>query len=107
MGVPNPKDLVKKEDVQHALTADEGPAAKLISFEMKDFTSKGDNYACVVSSVELSFEKDGKEQQKTYVVKLNPLRPLAMMERMSEVVFEKEIGFYKEIIPLLNQELEF
>ena len=106
MSAPQPQDLVKQEDVQQALIADEGPSAKLISFQMKDFTSKGDNYACVVSSVELTFQKDGQEQQKTYVVKLNPLRPIPMMEKMSAVLFEKEIGFYKYILPLLNKELE-
>ena len=103
---PNPHDLVKREDVQEALSADEGPAAKLISFQMKDFTSKGDNYACVVSSVELVFEKDGREQKTSYVVKLNPLRPIPVMEKMCEIAFEKETKFYKEIVPLLNSELE-
>ena len=97
MAAPNPHGLVLRQDVQQALTADEGPDAKLISFEMKDFTTKGDNYACIVSSVELSFEKNGKEQQKSYVVKLNPLLPMAE-DKMSETRFEKEIGFYKKIL---------
>ena len=103
---PNTHDLVKREDVQEALSADEGPKAKLISFQMKDFTCKGDNYTCVVSSVKLIFEKDGQEQSTSYVVKLNPLRPMQAMKEMSKLLFEKEIGFYKEIVPLLNTELE-
>ena len=106
VAAPNPHILVKRDDVQQALIADEGPSAKLISFEMKDFTTRGDNYACVVSSVELTFEKEGREQQKSFVVKLNPLRPLPVMEKMAEVLFSKEISFYKEIVPLLNKELD-
>ena len=104
MAAVNTRSLVKREDVQHALYVDEG-LAKLISFQVKDFTARGDNYSCDVSSVELTYEKDGKKQQKTYVVKLNQLNVIPMMYRTSEVFFEKEVNFYKEIVPLLNKEL--
>ena len=106
MAAPNSQSLVEREDVQRALAAAEGPAAKLISFQWKNFTSKGDNYACLVSSVEVMFEKDGQEQKTSYVVKLNQPNPVPALEKMSAIMFEKEIGFYKEIIPLLNKELE-
>ena len=105
MAAPN-FHKVKREDVEQALFADEGPTAKLISFQMRNFTSKSDNYACIVSSVELIFEKDGETRETSYVVKLNPLRPVPMMEKMAALLFEKEIGFYREILPLLNKELE-
>ena len=99
-------DLIKSKEVQKALVIDRGPAAKLIHFRVKDFKSKGeDRYVCsVVTSVELTFEMDGKEQQTTYVVKMNSLRPA--LEKVAAVYFEKEIGFYKQILPLLNKELK-
>ena len=106
VAAPNPHDLVRRENVQKALAADEGPTAKLISFQMKDFTSKGDNYLCIVTKVEVVYEKNGQQQLTSYVVKLNPLVPMPNLEHLARVLFEKEIGFYKEIVPLLNKELE-
>ena len=59
-----------------------------------------------VLCLEVMFEKDGEEQKTSYVVKLNQPNPMPVMEKMSAIMFEKEIGFYKEIVPLLNKELE-
>ena len=99
-----PHDLVNEVDVAIALKNDKGPDATLKSFVIKDFTAKGDNYACVVSSVVVTYEDDGKDKNVSYVVKLNPCRS-GDFEVMAAVMFEKEIGFYKTLLPLLNSEL--
>ena len=103
---PNPRDLVKRPDVEIALKTEKGQSAQLESFQIEDFTSKGDNYASIVSSVKVNFEKDGKRQRTSYIVKLNPCVPIPMMEKIGNKSFEKETKFYENILPLLNAELE-
>ena len=93
-------------DVQKALANDEGPSAEVKSFQFKEFTAKGDNLACVVASVDVSYTKDSHQLQKSYVVKVNPLRSALGMENVSRMLFEKEIGFYTVLAPLLNEELK-
>lgn len=101
-----PHDLVKADDVQKALLSEMGPQAVMESFKIEDFTAKGDNYACVVSSVRVTYKKDNDVQETSYVVKLNPCRGQVGMGAMSEVMFSKETGFYVEILPKLNLELQ-
>ena len=71
---------------------------------MVDFTKKGDNYACVVSSVAVNYRCNGKHLKTSYVVKINPCRGKAFGS-MSELAFIKETGFYVDLLPLLNAEL--
>ena len=99
-----PHDLVKRADVEKALKADKGSTVELIDFKIVDFTQKGDNYACVVSSVVVDYRCNEEHLKTSYVVKLNPCRGKAMAA-MSEVVFKKETGFYTDLLPLLNAEL--
>ena len=99
-----PHDLVQEVDVAIALKNDKGQDATLKSFEIKDFTKKGDNYACVITSVVVTYVDAGKDENVTYVVKLNPCRS-EDFEAISTVLFEKEIGFYTTLLPLLNSEL--
>lgn len=100
----NPHDLVKLEDVKKVLAIDQGDVATLESFFVKDFTSKGDNYACLVSSVVVKYSLEGKQFDTTYIVKLNPGSGGTFVA-MVEPMFYKEIGFYEQILPLINQEL--
>ena len=98
----NPHELVKSIDVAHALRNACGQHAQLDSFEIKDFTKKGDNYACVVSSVKVQYKLNGKSDSISFVVKLNPCRGNMGMGAMSDVVFKKESEFYEKIMPKLN-----
>ena len=102
----NPHDLVRWDDVEKALLAEKGDNAKLFSFHMENFTSKGDNYMCTVSSVVVTYTIDKRDDKLTtsYVVKLNPCRA-NNFERMGRMAFHKEIGFYSVILPFLNEEL--
>lgn len=104
----NPHELITKQDVEQALKADKGLDTTLKSFEIKDFTTKGDNYATLVTSVEVQYLKSGKDDKVSYVAKLNPCRPNIPIlgGDMMNKIFTKEIKFYSQVVPLLNKELQ-
>ncbi|KAK8393693.1 hypothetical protein O3P69_006785 [Scylla paramamosain] len=97
-----PHSLVTEDHVQAALVADKGAAARLISYRVVDFTKKGDNYACVVSSVEVKYELDDQSCEVVYVVKLNPCRNFESMKEFISKLFEKEAKFYLNLVPDMN-----
>lgn len=97
-----PQSLVKEEHVRAALAADKGTAASLTAWKVVDFTKPGDNYACVVSSVEARYELEGESFEVVYVVKLNPCRNFESMREFTYLVFQKEALFYTDLIPEMN-----
>ncbi|XP_064120750.1 uncharacterized protein LOC135225347 [Macrobrachium nipponense] len=100
-----PQSLITEEHVQEALKSDKGGDALLKSWEVVDFTKPGDNYACIVTSVEVKYLKNNEECEVSYVVKLNSLRNLEGFPELTTVMFEKEGRFYQEILPALNAAL--
>ena len=100
------KELIKEFDVQKVLAADKGKDVTLQSFQVKDFVAKGENYACIVTSVEVVYVKNGREFTSSYVAKVNPRHDNEGLSNMVNDLFEKEIGFFQVILPLINQELE-
>ena len=98
-----PQSLVTEDGVKKALEAKYGLDAVLESWEVKDFTSKGDNYACIVSSVKVHYKKDGDQRNTSFVVKLNPCMALEGMENSTNLMFEKEGKFYSTIVPKINK----
>lgn len=95
-------NLITEEAVKEALKAHKGGEARLTSWQIKDFTSKGDNYASVVSSVELDFDLNGNDESITYIVKINPCHGMESFEEMTHTVFLKEAEFYIKLLPQLN-----
>ena len=65
-------NLIKEEYIQAALLKSKGPEARLTSFEIKDFTSKGDGFMCFVTSVEVHYSLEDQRSTTSFVVKLNP-----------------------------------
>ena len=98
-----PKSLITEEGVKKALEAQCGPDAELRSWEVIDFTKKGDNYACVVSSVVVTYIKYLKKQWTSFVVKLNPCEGLMSMNDIAGGMFMKEGNFYTQLVPELNK----
>ncbi|KAF2358970.1 Protein of unknown function DUF227 [Trinorchestia longiramus] len=94
--------LITEDCVKEALLEDKGPDAQYKSFEIIDFCTKGDNYACFVTSVKVTFLHGGQEKHVTYVAKLNHCHGIEAFEKFSEVAFEKEGNFYSKLIPDLN-----
>ncbi|XP_068230082.1 uncharacterized protein [Palaemon carinicauda] len=106
-GTPNvtSQSLITEDHVRKALNSDKGSDAILDSWKVVDFTKPGDNYACIVTSVEVKYQKDKQDCEVTYVVKLNSLRKFEGLEDFTPIIFDKEGRFYKEVLPALNEEL--
>ena len=101
----NPHDLIRKEDVQMALAAEKGADSTLISYEIKDFMTKGENYSCLITSINVKYCKGSREYSTTYVAKVNPSNPGNFGE-IIDTICSTEIGIYTVLLPLLNKELE-
>ncbi|XP_071533071.1 uncharacterized protein [Panulirus ornatus] len=94
------------QSVGEALKADVGPEAHLVSWQVNDFTKKGDNYACIVTSVVVQYTLEGAHQEKTYVAKMNRNFSLTSMDDMMNPVFVREGTCFLEIVPRMNKLLE-
>lgn len=98
-----PQSLVIEEHVKIALAAQCGPDAILKGWNVHDFANKGDNYACIVSSVIVTYLKNQQKHWTSFIVKLNPCRLFKSLDDMTNLMFEKEGHFYTKIIPELNK----
>ncbi|XP_066937093.1 uncharacterized protein [Macrobrachium rosenbergii] len=104
--VSDAKSLITEDHVKKALKADKGIQAFLKSWKVVDFTKRGDNYACEVTSVEVKYSMNDKEDSEvTYIVKLNPRRNFGDFQEAEPLLFEKEGKFYEELLPVLNEAL--
>ncbi|KAK8735067.1 hypothetical protein OTU49_017443 [Cherax quadricarinatus] len=99
------RNLITESHVKQALKAQQGSSAQLLSWTVTDFTNKGDNYACVVTSVDVCYHKEGNDRKTSFVVKCNPCRALSIFNEFSTAVFQKEAGYYLELLPLFNAQL--
>lgn len=98
--------VLKEEQVLHALQADQGSEARLSLWSVEEFTQKGDNYATLVTALNVSFVLEGEEHSASYVVKINPkMGVINSIPGFSRTMFEKESEFYCAILPSLNDEL--
>ncbi|XP_050697071.1 uncharacterized protein LOC126985758 isoform X8 [Eriocheir sinensis] len=97
-----PQSLVTEDHVRAVLAADKGAEARLAAWKVVDFTKKGDNYACIVSSVEVTYELGGQSSEASYVVKLNPCVSNPLADAVNDIAFVKEGNFYLGLIPELN-----
>ncbi|XP_066937084.1 uncharacterized protein [Macrobrachium rosenbergii] len=100
-----PQSLITEGYVREALKADKGSEALLKSWKVVDFTKRGDNYACAVTSVEVKYTESGVEHEVSYIVKLNSCRAGQGVPDFSPVIFSKEGRFYQEVVPVLNEML--
>lgn len=98
--------LITGDIVKAVLHNDFGERALLNDFKIKDFTSRGDNYSCFVTSVTVHYSLNGKNNDTSYVVKLNPCRTLPSLEHIIKRMFYKEGKFYIDLLPKLNSILE-
>ncbi|XP_042874596.1 uncharacterized protein LOC122254790 [Penaeus japonicus] len=98
--------LITEEAVKETLKAHKGSEARLTSWKIEDFTSKGDNYASVVSSVQVDFSLNGNDDHISYIVKINPCLGIENFEEMTHTIFLKEAEFYLKLLPRLNSVLQ-
>lgn len=104
--------LLTEENVRAALESDQGPDATLLSWRVRDFTQKGDNYACFVTSVEVRFRLGGEERFRlgggeersaSYVAKLNPRRVNEALNEMMAKLFYREGTVFTKVVPAMNR----
>jgi len=98
--------IIKKEMVLEVLRKDKGSDAILKSFNLIDFTKKGDNYSCFVTSIVAEYMIEGKVSSAKYIAKMNPKRGFAAGDGFTAIQFKQENKFYAEILPELNQVLQ-
>ncbi|MPC88588.1 hypothetical protein E2C01_083503 [Portunus trituberculatus] len=104
-----PHSLVTENHVRAALIADKGAAARLTSYKVVDFTKKGDNYACVVSSVEVKYELDGQSCEVVYVelARLHAASVLLQAKKPEEDICVTYPSLEKGWIHFLKKEQNF
>ncbi|XP_045114527.1 uncharacterized protein LOC123506479 isoform X2 [Portunus trituberculatus] len=100
-----PDSLVTEDHVRAALATDKGAAALLTTWTVVDFTKKGDNYASLVTSVEVKYELDGNSSEVVYVVKINTGKTFGG-DNMFDLFFQKECNFFLDIAPQMNSVLK-
>ncbi|KAB7500114.1 hypothetical protein Anas_04970, partial [Armadillidium nasatum] len=98
--------LVTDELVMEALKNDKGQEAELLSWKIKPFTKKGDNFSSIVVSIEVRYRKNGTETEDTFVAKINPLRPMSPITEAMEESYAREPIILSSIIGGMNQHLE-
>ncbi|KAL7648247.1 UNVERIFIED_CONTAM: hypothetical protein RMT77_000153 [Armadillidium vulgare] len=99
-------ELVSNELVTDALKNDKGPNAELLSWEIKPFTNKGDNYSSIVVGITVSYRKNEMDSECTYVAKLNPLRPLNSNTENFENSYTRETEVLNGIVEGMNNQLK-
>ncbi|KAL7648271.1 UNVERIFIED_CONTAM: hypothetical protein RMT77_000177 [Armadillidium vulgare] len=105
---PNIKsyEIITEDLVKETLQNDRGKNAELLSWELKDFTNKGDGFMSVITSILIKFKEYGEMFEKSYVAKLNPLRPNSSLTDLTEGTFYHEITILSNVIEDMNKELE-
>ncbi|KAL7648253.1 UNVERIFIED_CONTAM: hypothetical protein RMT77_000159 [Armadillidium vulgare] len=99
-------ELVNDSLVKSALVKDKGKEAELLSFELKPFTQKGDNFLSVVSEVLVRYSLNGSEFDASYVAKLNPLQAVSSFSEVLEEMFGRETDIFSTIVGGMNEQLE-
>ncbi|KAK3868493.1 hypothetical protein Pcinc_026118 [Petrolisthes cinctipes] len=102
----DPLSLITEQHVKSALRKDKGDEAQLLTWNINNFTKKGDNLATVVTSVVIDYHLGSETHQTSYIIKLNPCITSAFTDSFTNMVFEKEVNFYEEILPDLNHMLK-
>lgn len=98
----NAHKLVTVDCIKSALEKNKGVNAQYKSHEIIDFCSKGDNYACFVTSCKVTYTLGGEEKSVTFIVKLNNCATAELLVNFSNLAFEKEGNFYFKMLPDLN-----
>ncbi|XP_071547673.1 uncharacterized protein [Panulirus ornatus] len=100
------RTILTEESVRKTLEIDKGSEAQLLSWQIKNFTKKGDNYACEVTSVVVQYAVDGVPREKTYVAKMNRVYGSGQFLGMMQTYFVREGTCYLEIFPRMSEILE-
>ncbi|KAL7648245.1 UNVERIFIED_CONTAM: hypothetical protein RMT77_000151 [Armadillidium vulgare] len=99
-------DIISDDLITRTLVADVGIESKLLSWQIEDFTKKGDNYASYVTSLLVNYQKGEKNYKNSYIAKINPQRPVSYFTQMFEGSYRREMIVLDEIIEGMNKQLK-
>ncbi|XP_068230267.1 uncharacterized protein [Palaemon carinicauda] len=99
------KKLITDDNIKIAVQKAKGTNACIVSWTIKDFTAKGDNYVCLVTSIDTKYQLNGKNSSVSLIAKLGVPQSTKTFCESIEYAFVKECRVYEEIIPLLHHEL--
>ena len=99
------KLLITSKNVSSALKNDKGEDAILKSFEVVDFLKPGEGYISYVTSVNVMYLMNERENSTSYVVKLNGGGEQSN-DGSQKVLFEKEETILYQFLPLMNEILQ-
>ncbi|XP_066967213.1 uncharacterized protein [Macrobrachium rosenbergii] len=89
------------DDVRLVLQRDKGPEASLISWSLEDLASKHDGFTSVIKNIRVKYSVAGQPGESCYVLKTY-LSKGEEADYFYGVIFTKEVNFYTEVIPALN-----
>ncbi|KAK3869989.1 hypothetical protein Pcinc_024733 [Petrolisthes cinctipes] len=98
----DPLTFITDHHVKSALRKDKGDEAQLLTWNINHFT---DNNTTIVTSVVVDYLLGSNTHHTTYIIKLNPCIT-GFRGSFTSVLFEKEVNFYEEILPELNDMLK-
>ncbi|RXG60647.1 hypothetical protein Avbf_04791 [Armadillidium vulgare] len=99
----NSYELITEELVRDGLQNDKGKNAELLSWEVKDFTNKGDGYTSFVTSITVNYKEGEHQSVVSYVVKLNPQATSKSPDRYDESDISKRKS---DVIGAMSKHLE-
>ena len=102
----SPRDLLTKDVIAQVFKADKGQDAELLSFQLKDFCKKGDNYASYITSIICKGTCKGQNVEENYVAKINLAEEDSNFQHFLKMVFDREKDFFTLVLPKLNTVLE-
>ncbi|KAL7648270.1 UNVERIFIED_CONTAM: hypothetical protein RMT77_000176 [Armadillidium vulgare] len=98
-------ELVTEKLVCKALRNDKGNDAQLLSWDIKNFTNRGDGYMSVIVNILIKYSENGIELEESYIAKLNPLRPPSSMSDITNDLFARETVIFSKVIEGMNKHL--
>ncbi|KAB7499082.1 hypothetical protein Anas_05087 [Armadillidium nasatum] len=102
----NSYELITEELLKESLQNDKGKKAKLLSWSIKDFTNKGDGYTSFVTSVTIKYMDAKILSEVSYVLKLNPQRPISEMTDLAKDIFSREKVILTDVLGAMSKHLE-
>ena len=96
-------ESINDEIISKILKKDKGGYFSVHSWKVIDFLKEGDNYVGYVTSIEVNYKDDNKDETTTYIAKCNPTKEHSQdLNSIMLLVFKHEIDFLQDIAPKLS-----
>ncbi len=92
-----------KKALARSLDMQDSDKIDIVSFDVSEGASKGDNFACVMKACSVKAKINGKEEEHHFMVKCYPMNELRVKFLKDSGLFEREIKVYMELMPALRK----